>query len=160
MTAETGCADPEMTALRKQLYCKRREIIKQTQEVMEVVRVPMTPDADWIIPTALNTPEWTETPGRNVRAVACSLQSYAVDTTILNVKCDKEALISPHEHDRPERVFVLEGEYTDMVSGITYKAGETQYVPAHQQHGLVSDGALLVVTWQPPFDYEKINITS
>lgn len=91
-----------------------------------------------------------KTIGTNVEVILCSLDSQ--DMTVVNVKYHKSGEIPPHNHDRIEHIYVIEGSITDKVNNKTFKKGEVYIIPPEQIHHIVSDYALLVVTWTPAYE--------
>ncbi len=97
--------------------------------------------------------EWTKIcPG--VEVIECSLSCHCTDSTVINVRVEK-GIIEPHTHDRVKKIYVLEGEYTDTVTGKTYTEGEVQIIPPNTLHALESKRCVLIVTWRPA--YERIS---
>jgi predicted metal-dependent enzyme (double-stranded beta helix superfamily) len=92
----------------------------------------------------------------NVTMRLCSLSGLS-DTTVINVTFHPGGRIGPHTHDREEMVFVLDGEYTDIVSGKVYRRGDVQKIPTGVLHGSQSDNALLTVTWRPAFPQDMVS---
>ena len=101
--------------------------------------------------------EWRETPSSSAVIMrVCSLDQFTVNQTVANVAVNPfrdstGGEIAVHMHDRFERIFVVEGEYTDPVSNKVYREGETQEIAPRQPHGLKSNFALLFVTWRPAY---------
>lgn len=149
--------DRETQDLTNRLHDIREEILRKTSEATRQIRVPMPPLEDWVIPLANKSVEWTETPSKNIRAMRCSLNAYSKLSTILNLHCGPGARIEPHTHDRIERIIVVEGVYTDIVSGRSYFPGDVQEIEAGTLHGLETEGALLTMIWQPPYEHEKVD---
>ena len=95
-----------------------------------------------------------KTIGTNVDIILCSLDSN--DMTVVNVKFNKGGEIPIHNHDRVEHIYVIEGSITDKLNNKTFKKGEVYEIPPHQNHHIVSDFALLVVTWTPAYESDSI----
>lgn len=99
--------------------------------------------------------EWTNiSPG--VKCIECVCSTVSEDSTIVNIKVDNYGEIEIHEHDRKEIIYVLEGEYTDTVSGVSYSAGEVQIIPPNIKHGLRSKGCLLTIVWKPAYEKSRV----
>lgn len=99
--------------------------------------------------------EWTTiSPG--VKCIECVCSAASQDSTIVNIKVDERGEIEIHEHDRKEIIYVLEGEYIDTVSGISYSAGEVQIIPPNTKHALKSEGCLLTVVWKPAYEKSRV----
>lgn len=89
----------------------------------------------------------------NAEIRMCSLDIFSDEITIASVRINKGGVILPHKHEKSEKIYVLYGEYTDTITGIKYKEGDVQHIPPNQEHGLVSDFALLKITWKPAHPY-------
>ena len=87
--------------------------------------------------------------GKNVRVRLCSLDNNAV--TVVNVVFNKGGEIDRHAHDRIEKIYVIDGSIKDLVTGVVCKEGDTYSIPPSQEHHIVSDYALLTVTWKPAY---------
>ncbi len=99
--------------------------------------------------------EWTYiAPG--VKCIECVCSPVSDDSTIVHVKVDEYGEMEIHEHDRPEVVYVLDGEYIDTVSGISYSAGDVQKIPPNTNHGLKSKGCLLTIVWKPAYEKSRV----
>lgn len=97
--------------------------------------------------------EWQEmSEKRNVFLRPCVLNFKSKDKTIVNVYVSEGGYIAPHSHDRVESIYVLDGFYTDIVTGKTYSEGEIQVINPEQMHGLISDYCILTIVWKPKFD--------
>lgn len=123
--------------------------VRQTRVEME--NLPGVPSPLIVVPR-----EWRETPSQGVIMRVCALDQFSDNQTVCNVAVNpfhapEGGEITTHTHDRFERIFVVEGEYTDSVSGQVYREGQTQEIAPHQPHGLRSDFALLFVTWRPAY---------
>jgi quercetin dioxygenase-like cupin family protein len=79
----------------------------------------------------------------------CSLNSDAI--TVINVVFSEGGDLAPHSHDRVEHIYILDGTITDKITGQTYFAGSVYRIPPDQIHHIVSDYALLTVTWVPAY---------
>lgn len=90
--------------------------------------------------------------GSNVEVILCSLDSN--EMTVINVKFNKGGELPVHSHDRVEHIYILDGTLTDLVTNTTYKKGEVFIIPPNKNHHLISDFALLVVTWTPAYEGE------
>jgi quercetin dioxygenase-like cupin family protein len=97
------------------------------------------------------TNRWVEYPDCNIRGRLCGFNDPEVDMTVVNIKFQPGGYIAPHSHDRVERVYVLDGEYVDTVTGTKYRQGDVQEVVPGQIHSNKSDYALIVITWQPAY---------
>lgn len=94
--------------------------------------------------------EWTEM-FPNVHSILCSLSSENI--TVLNSKIEKGGHIPAHFHlDRDEHIFVVDGQITDTISQITTIAGNSYIIPKGTLHEIVSDYALLTVSFKPPYE--------
>jgi anti-sigma factor ChrR (cupin superfamily) len=94
--------------------------------------------------------EWTViAPG--VKAMECSITGQCTDSTVVNMQVS-EGFLAPHTHDRVEKIYVLEGEYTDTVTGNIYKEGEVQIISPNTLHGLESKRCVLTVSWRPAYE--------
>lgn len=87
--------------------------------------------------------------GKNVKVKLCSLDSN--NATVVNVIFGKGGYIATHSHDRIERIYVIDGSIKDLVTGVVVNEGDTYNIPPNQEHHIVSDYALLTVTWKPAY---------
>ena len=94
--------------------------------------------------------------GKNVVMVLCSLDSPNI--TVVNVRYGKGGEIEPHSHDRYEHAYVLDGSINDLKTNQSYGKGEVYVIPPNQIHHIVSDYALLVVTWTPAYEEHKVEL--
>jgi len=88
----------------------------------------------------------------------CSLNNLEhLNITISNEIFEPNGRLEPHYHDRHERVHIIHGELTELITNKTYKEGDSIFTPAKQLHGFESkNGCLLTITWQPAFPMEAI----
>lgn len=89
--------------------------------------------------------------GENVRFAKNHMDNETSDMSVLNCVMGENSRIPPHYHENVETIYVVGGSYTDPVTGRIYRAGETQTIPAGSIHSLLSDHALLLMMWRPPF---------
>jgi quercetin dioxygenase-like cupin family protein len=88
----------------------------------------------------------------SVSSVRCILDSLTTEITVLNVVFGAGGSIALHKHpDNWEYIYVLDGSITDTVTNITTPAGFTYKIPPGTPHHIVSDYALLTVTFKPKF---------
>jgi anti-sigma factor ChrR (cupin superfamily) len=87
--------------------------------------------------------------GSGVECKLCSLDN--IDMTVVNVIFKEGGELPPHTHDRIEKIYVIDGHITDKISGKVVSAGEVYILPPNTTHHIVSDYALLTITWVPAY---------
>lgn len=86
----------------------------------------------------------------NVNAILCSLNSN--EKTVLNVTFTGSGTIPKHTHNREQVIHVIQGEIFEGVRKLVVKEKDPPLViPANEEHEIMSAGASLVITFEPPF---------
>jgi quercetin dioxygenase-like cupin family protein len=89
----------------------------------------------------------------NVECKLCSLDNN--NMTVVNVIFKENGELPAHSHDRVEKIHVIDGSIVDKISNKIINAGETYSIPPNTTHHIISNYALLTVTWVPAYEEDK-----
>lgn len=102
----------------------------------------------------INSDEWTVQDGIKMRL--CSLSGES-NLTVVNVVAGEGGELPLHKHDREAKIFIVQGEYIDLVTGREYKSGECQIIPPNAWYGFhTAEGCMVSISWHPPYPQRDI----
>lgn len=131
-----------MTRKQKQIQQHRGEIKEMASRIK--MRYEQNREQDVDIGT-----KWIDI-APNVQSIRCSLSGK--NCTVINVRFGEGGRIQRHEHPlRREDIYVIDGEIRDTVNNVVVKQGDHYVIPAGLPHEIVSDYALLTITFRPAY---------
>lgn len=94
--------------------------------------------------------EWSEVYD-GVHIIECSISTD--ELTVVNVRFEEGGELPLHKHiDREETIYVVSGEIKDKISGTITREGDVYVIPEDTPHLIMSDHALLVITYKPAYE--------